>query len=129
MGGVIPLFQIKNKPKNQMNLSSVLLSLSAVDISDMLVESHTFRNAVSKFLLKNKSKKKISKGEKLIESLKAKIRKEFPEYSYNQKIPAIKFFRAFPFSLEQKNELKKRGVMNDNDIIPLFEAKQFIESL
>ena len=112
-----------------MNLSSVLLSLSPSELSDMLVESHTFRNAVSKFLLKNKSKKKICKGKKLIESLKNKIRKEFPEYSYNQKIPAIKFFRSFPFSLEQKIELKRMGVMNENGIIELFNAKKFIESL
>lgn len=112
-----------------MNLSSVLLSLSAVDLSDMMLESHTFRNAVSKFLLKNKNKKKISKGKKLIESLKAKIRKEFPDYYSNGKIPAIKFFRSFSFSLEQKNELKKMGIMDEENYIGLFNAKKFIESL
>ncbi len=112
-----------------MHLHSVFSDLSSTDIGDMLTESYTFRRAVSEYLTKNKTKRKKSSGEKLIEKLKEEIRRAVPGYNNGDKIAAIKYFRNFPFSDELKNELKKLGVMEENGYICLASAKRFIESL
>lgn len=112
-----------------MNLSSVFLSLSSSELSNMLVESSTFRNSVSSFLLKNKNKKSFSKENKQIENLKNEIKKAFPDCNTDAKIPAIKFFRNYPFSPALKNQLKKLGIMDNEDYIELIKAKRFVESL
>jgi hypothetical protein len=111
-----------------MNLNSVISSLSAVDIGDMLTESYTFRRAVSEYLLKNKTKQRDN-GKKQIEKLKEAIRKEIPDCNNGNKIAAIKYFRTFPFSLPLKNQLKKLGIMDNEDYISLIHAKRFIESI
>lgn len=113
-----------------MHLHSVLSSLSDSHIQIMLMESMTFRRAVSEYLTKNKTKpkKKNVSGERLIEALKETIRNVIPGYKTNR-IEAIKYFRDYRFSDVTKNELKKMGVMDHNGFISLFEAKKFIESL
>jgi molecular chaperone DnaK (HSP70) len=115
-----------------MHLHSVFISLSDSEIEKMLTESDTFRRAVVEYLKKNKTKpkkKKLTDAEKVIENLKNQIRQAVPGYSYTDKIVAIKYFRSFPFSEEQKNELKKLGTMDADGYIGLVNAKGFIESL
>ena len=115
-----------------MKLHSVLSSLSDSEIGDMLTESDTFRRVVVEYLKKNETKpkkKKLTASESSIENLKNQIRQAVPGYNYNDKIAAINFFRSFPFSQKQKNELKRLGTMDSFENIGLANAKRFIESI
>lgn len=97
----------------------------------MLGGSESFRLEVAKSLLNKKEKKKKMKlEEKLILEFKQEIKKKFPLYATEEKIPAIKFVRTCEKSLDLWNALKKADYIQHFDAgFSLFEAKKFVESL
>lgn len=94
----------------------------------MLGGSESFRLEVCKSLL-NKKPRKNKSAKSVMREFKEEIKKKFPLYASDEKVPAVKFLRSFPFSPELKNELKKIGVMDKEDYIGMFNAKKFIESI
>ena len=111
-----------------MHLNLVFSSLSVSEVTKIISENNTYRKSNSEYLLKNKTKKRSNRN-KLIEKLKQTILKEIPDCNNGDKIAAIKYFRTFTFSPALKNELKKLGIMDNEDYISLMHAKKFIESI